>query len=149
MAKKTDQKFIAIIDTGVMDIAALRGNIDNLAEVADEHADELIGLATKQTQTVSYCVDTIGITTIVNGNKHLRIKITNAFLQAGDSVPKNEVIEIVGITNAISLKSSEKAGKVRVFDILKKHLMFNEDIKVKTSGDRRVIINVTYESGEV
>lgn len=148
MAENTDIKYIEAIDTGEVDWNILRGNFDNLADVVDEHADELKGLAQKQTQTISYAIDEAGLTTILNSNRHLRIKITNAFLQMGDSISKEDIVEIVGISNKIKVSNTEKAGKVRIFEVLKKQLLFTENIQVRTSSDRRVIVNVTFESTE-
>ena len=149
MAKKTNLKFIEAIDTGKVDWGVIRANFNNLGQIVDEHADELRGLASKQTQTISFGVDTVGLTTILNSNKHIRIKITNAFVQLGDSVPSEESIKLVGITDSLKFSSTEKAGKVKVFNVLKTNLMFTEPIIVETNNDRRIIVNVTYESTEV
>lgn len=149
MVKEASLKFVSAIETGVMDLQAMRGNFDELEDVAKDHANELRALAFKQTQTISYCVDESGLTTILNGGKHTRVKIVNAFVQMGDSVNSEEIVKLVGISDAIKFSDSEKSGKVRVFNILKEHLMFYEDIIVETTNDRRVIVNVTIESEEV
>lgn len=149
MVKDASIKYVEAIETGEMDLVALRDNFNHLKEVINEHADEIRALASKQTQTIGYAVDQSGLTTILEGGKHLRIEIVNAFVQMGDNVTNENIVELVGISDSIRFNPTEKAGKVRIFDIHKKNLMFSEGIIVKTSSNRRVIINVLFKSTEV
>lgn len=149
MAQEVDLKFVQAIDTGEWDIKAMRRNFDDLDEAINEHATELRALAYKQTQTISYGIEEAGQTTILRTNKHLRSKIVNAFVQIGDNVSLENIVSIKGVTNSIKLSDSEKAGKIRIFDILKSNMMFNDELIVQTTSNRRIIINVTYESMEV
>lgn len=149
MVKNATIKHVEAIDTGEMDLVALRGNFSHLGEVINEHADEMRALSSKQTQSVGYAIDQSGLTTILEGGKHLRIKIVNAFVQMGDNITNENIVELMGISDSIRFSPTEKAGKVRIFDIHKKNLMFNEGIIVKTSSNRRVIINVLFKSTEV
>ena len=149
MADTVDLKYVQAIDTGEWDILAMRNNFDEVEEAINEHATEIQALAFKQTQTISYGIESAGITTILNSNKHLRCKITNAFVQMGDNVKQDNTITIKGISDSIRFSETEKAGKVRIFNILKSHMMFNDEIIIETTSNRRVTINVTIESIEV
>ena len=148
MAMKSDIRFVQAIDTGVMDLQAMRDNFDNIEEVVDEHATEIETLASRQTQTISFGIDEDGLTTILQSDKHHRIEIVNAFVQMGDNRTDECIVELVGITDAVKFSSTEKSGKVRLFNIIKKNLLFHEEIIVKTNSDRRIIVNVTCVSSE-
>ena len=145
MAKVTDLKYVEAIDTGVMDLQALRDNFDNITEVVNEHASEMVALASKHTHTISFAIEAVGETTILTGGKHLGGTITNAYVQMGDSIPKESILEILGISNSIKVSGTEKAGKVRIFNVLRKHLLLYENVVVRSSSDRRAIINITIE----
>jgi len=149
MTKEVDLKFVQAIDTGEWDILALRGNLDDLEEAVNEHATELRALAFKQTQTISFAIEEAGLTTILHTNKHLRCKIVNAFIQLGDNIKIDDIVTIQDISDSIRFAETEKAGKVRIFNILKSHLMFNDELIINTTSNRRVIVNVTIESTEV
>ncbi|MCK4826982.1 hypothetical protein KA005_65215 [bacterium] len=149
MVKDATIKYVEAIDTGEMDLAALRENFSHLGDVINEHADEMRALSSKQTQSVNYAVDQSGLKTILEGGKHLRIEIVNAFVQMGDNITNENIVELMGISDPIRFSPTEKAGKVRIFDIHKKNLMFSEGIIVKTSSNRRVIISVLFKSTEV
>lgn len=149
MVKNASIKYVEAIDTGEMNLAALRNNFSHLGEVVNEHADEMRALASKQTHTISYAIDQHGMTTILEGGKHLRIKIVNAFVQMGDNVADEDIVELVGISNYIRFSPTEKAGKVRIFNVHESNLMFSDAIVVNASSNRRIVVNVTFESTEV
>lgn len=149
MVKDASIKYVEAIETGEMDLTALRNNFSHLGEVVNEHADEMRALASKQTHTISYAIDQHGMTTILEGGKHLRIEIVNAFVQMGDNISNEDIVELVGISDSIRFSPTEKAGKVRIFDVHKSNLMFSDAIVVNMSSNRRIVVSITFKSTEV
>jgi len=148
MVKKIHIGHVSAIETGAIDLQMLWHNFTNIGIVINEHAVELNTLAYRQTQTISFGIGERGQTTILRGDKHHRIKIINAFVQMGDSIPEECVVEIEGMSNSVRFSKTESAGKVRIFDLHKNELMFYEDLVVNTTSNRRVIVSVTFESSE-
>ena len=149
MIKNTELEFIeAIQDGSSLDVVALRGNFDKIEEALNEHKEEIEATPQKVTNTISYAIDTTGLTKILRKGKHRNLKIINAFVQMGDSVKEEATVGLVGISDAVRFSKTEKAGKVRIFNLNRSDLKEKDEILVSTSSNRRVIVSVTYEGEE-
>jgi len=145
MIKNAKLKYIEADSAAPMDLVALRENFDKLEEVANNHAEELKLLAQMHTQTISYAIDVAGLTTILKPNKHKGVRIVNAFVQMGDNIKEEQFVGLTGISDNIKFSKSERSGKVRMFTLTKDRVATNEPIRVSTSSNRRIIVNVTIE----
>ena len=148
MIKNAKLKFVQADPATTMDLEALRDNFDILEEVSNNHSEELELLADMQTQTISYAIDSSGLTTILKANKHTDMKIINAFVQMGDNIKEEQVVGLMGISDAIKFSKSEKSGKVRMLSILNDIVLSDKDIVVTTSSNRRIIVNITLEGAK-
>lgn len=149
MIKNTELEFIeAIQDGSSLDVVALRGNFDKIEEALNEHRDEIESTPLRVTNTISFAIDTAGLTKILRNGKHTNLKIVNAFVQMGDSVKDEATVGLVGISDAVRFSKTEKAGKVRILNLNKTDIKEKDEILVSTSSNRRVIVNVTYEGEE-
>lgn len=135
------------IEDGSGDQAGLQNFVNKVGEAINEHVKEVNALAEKSTQTVSFAIEAMGITEIIS-DKHVRAKITNVFFQLGDNLDMKQSVKIVGHTETISFSKTEKAAKTKIAEILNESFGFAERMEVETSTDRRIIVNVTYESME-
>ena len=148
MAKQLQLKKIEGVDTGQFDIVGMRQNFTDIEEVANDHEAEINALSRRVPGTISFAVEAVGVTKILSGSAHLDLKITNAYVQIGDSVAKEINIDIKGITNSIRYSNTEKAGKVKIFDVENPEVLFVQDILVETDSDRKCLVNFTFESME-
>ena len=148
MAKQLQVKKIEGIDTGQFDIVGMRQNFTDIEEVANDHEAEINALSRRVPGTISFAVEAVGVTKILSGSAHLDLRIINAYTQIGDSVAKEINIGIIGITNNLRYSDTEKAGKVKIFDVENPDVLFVQDIFVETDSDRKCIVNITFESKE-
>ena len=148
MAKNTELEFITAIEDGSIDIAALRGNFDKIERALNEQKEDIETTPLKVTNTISYAIDTAGLTKILKKGKHTNLKIVNAFVQMGDSVKEEATVGLVGISDAVRFSKTEKAGKVRIFNLNRTDIKEKDEILVSTSSNRRVIVSITYEGDE-
>ena len=148
MAEKSTFTHPTFIDDGSVDWAPVRKAFIEIQNILNEHANELKAVVRHSTQSISYAIEGNGLYTVLGTGKHYRGKITNAYVVMGDNIPSTTSVELIGISNTISFKASEGAGKVRIFNILKSHLHFIDEIVVSQTGDRRMIITITIESTE-
>lgn len=148
MAKQLQLKKIEGVDTGNFDIVGMRKNFTYIEDVANDHEAEINALSRRVPGTISFAVEAVGITKILSGSAHLDLRIINAYAQIGDSLTKEINIGIVGITNNIRYSDTEKAGKVKIFDVENPDVLFVQDIFVETDSDRKCIVTFTFESSE-
>jgi len=148
MVEKTNYILIEPKDDGSISWKPIMNAFEQIQDKINFNADEAKAIAQHQTFTISYAVEAVGTTTILNSSKHPRAKIINAFVQVGDNLPLENIVEIEGITNTIKISDTHTAGNMRLFKILKPQLHFIDNVKVKTTSDRRIIVNLTLESIE-
>lgn len=148
MTKELKVKKIEGVDTGNFDINGMRKNFADIEEVVNDHVVEIEALAKRISGTISFAVEAEGVCKILSGSVHPDMRITNAYVQLGDSVSKEINIQILGITDMIRFSDTEKAGKVKIFDIENPEVLFIQEILVETDSDRKVIVNFTFESME-
>lgn len=148
MTKQLQLKKIEGVDTGIFDIVGMRKNFNDIEEVANDHKAEITALSRRVPGTISFAVEAVGVTKILSGSAHLDLNIINAYVQIGDSLAKEINIGIIGITNNLRFSDTEKAGKVKIFDIENPDILFVQDIFVETDSDRKCIVNITFESKE-
>lgn len=148
MAKELKVNRIDGVDTGNFDIVGMRQNFTDIEEVVNDHKEEINAMSRRVPGSISFAVEAVGITKILSGSAHLDLKITNAYVQIGDSLSKEININIKGITNSLRFSDTEKAGKVKIFDIENPEVLFVQDILVETDSDRKCLVNFTFESME-
>lgn len=141
----TQPKFI---DNGSVDWEPVKTAFSEIQEILNEHADEVKSVVRHNTQTISYAIDGAGSEMVIQPSKHLRGKITNAFLTLGDNIEQTTSVELRGISSPLNINSTEGAGKVRLFKITKPQLHFIDGVEVIQTGTRRMVITITIESIE-
>ena len=136
------------IDNGSVDWQPVKNAFTEIQDILNEHANELKASVRHSTNTISFALDSSEAITVLRAGKHLRGKIINAFVMMGDNIEQETIVELVGITQPIKFSKTEKAGKIRIFNILKEALHFSENVIAKQSSNRRLIITFTLESTE-
>ena len=145
MVKKFKIKKIEGVDNGSFDINGLKKNFSDIEDVINDHEEEIKGFDKVVSGSISYAVELVGETIILHGGTHCNMKVTNAFVQLGDSLPFNLLISIKGITNTLRFSNTEKAGKLKIFNIWNEGILLEDDIVVETDSDRKCIVNLTWE----
>lgn len=135
-------------DTGEIFWKPIMDAFEQIETKVNENADELKAVVKHNTTTISYAMEGAGQKIILGGSKHLRGKITNAYIVVGDNVPHKTQINLVGISDVVSISETEGCGKCRIFKIVNKQLHFIDAVVVNQTGDRRIIITFTIESLE-
>lgn len=148
MVEKSSFEQPEFVDNGTVDWIPVTAAFSEIQDILNEHADELKGLARHSTQSISYAIEGAGITPVLKPGKHPRSKIVNVCVMMGDSIAEEATVVLQGITNTIKFSATEKAGKVRIFTILKESLHFIDAVRAETTGNRRIIISLTLESME-
>ena len=148
MVTKTDYALFTPPDDGSVDWRPIIAAFEQIHDKINENADELKAAVRHNTQTISIAIEGPGVSPLLRAGKHFRGKIVNAFAVMGDSILSGTTVEIQGITNVLKFSDSEKAGKVRIFQIIRSQLHFIDELRISQTGDRRMIISVTIESSE-
>ncbi len=148
MVLKSVLEDLKYIDTGEVDWGRIKRNFQNIQDTINTNADDLNAVAKRQTYTIIYAIEKIGITEILKSGKHLRMKIINGWAQLGDNVKESISVSIEDLTDMITFKETEKAGKVRIFKINHSYISFIDNVRVYTSSDRRILVGLTLESVE-
>ena len=90
-------------------------------------------------------------------NTHTALKLTDLYIQAGDSVKDATKISVWAIRGfsprhitTLELKDGERAGKIQMAD-LKEDIMIREDheIEIRPEGTRRVLVGMTFEGADL
>lgn len=136
------------IDNGTVNWIPVTAAFSEIQDILNEHADELKGLARHNTQSISYAIEGAGTTPVLKPGRHTRSRLVNAYVLMGDSIAEEATVVLQGITNTIKFSATEKAGKVRIFTILKDSLHFIDMVKAETTGNRRIVVTLTLESTE-
>lgn len=146
-------KTISIDSTIPLDQAALNQNFREteqrlaVLEAATDGISDISG-----GRTIQAVVQGETLTRMRKGT-HTDVKLTDLYVQAGDSVKDDTKITIRHIRArshktiaTITIKDGERAGKIQTAD-LKEDIMIREDheIAIIPDGTRRVLIGMTFE----
>lgn len=149
MPEEVEMEDITAVDDGSIDWNQFRRNFTSLGDAVNDHAKEITAMARRVTNTISFAIESEGETIIINPGMHPRMKVTNAFVQLGDNISDFEdEIEILGVTDSVRFSKTEKAGKIKIFGIRKSDVKFYEQVVVKTSSRRHIVVHITSESME-
>lgn len=139
------RKYNRIVSGGI-DHATIDKSFADLEAALNHNAAELAALASQQTNTVIRAYETPGIHILLQGGKHRRGTIIDAWLQIGDNAELSDIVEIVDVTDSINIKDSEKSGKLHLFTIKKKALNFFETVYLRKTTNKRILVGITLES---
>lgn len=137
------------IDDGATDWAPIRKNFDEIQEKINEHADEITALSQHSTVTISMMFQGRGRHVLLQGGKHLRCRLVNAYALIHDNINAEIGISLVNFAQDIKFSESEKKGSGKIFDLDPNAILhFIDPLEVELTGDRRVSVYVTLESTE-
>ncbi len=89
-----------------------------------------------------------GKSMMARGGMHPRIKIVQAWVQVTDTSSRNQIIEIIGISNPLTITSGYSAGVTINFmpHLLQLDIPDMNDIIVNATTNRKLIINLLCEA---
>lgn len=133
---------------GVKEIIANQESLKDAIETHDpeiEYLTEMVGFG-----SFSAAFDTVGLHTLFERRTHPDIKITHAFVTLGDNAPEEVTVRLLksgkkDITGALTMKATEKRGKVQIFDLNSLAIIPQFDsLIVQLSTSRRVVVTVSF-----
>ncbi len=102
----------------------------------------------RQTFNVSLPIWAAGDYTMLNGGRHARLSILDAWVEVKDNSDQNQTIEIVGFSDILNIPETYSAGVAIPLDMIRGELGFGENVIVKASTNRRVTVELMCESDE-
>ena len=126
-------------------------NFDTLKDAVEESEPDFEYLH-KLTGFGSFTVaaDTAGLHTMFAGLTHPHIRITHAYITLGDNSPYDVTVKLLksgkkDIAKPITLKATEKSGKMQIYDLFSREIVSRYDsLDFSLSASRRVAVNVSF-----
>jgi len=86
--------------------------------------------------------------TLLDGNKHGRLKIVDAWVEVKDNSDLDSTVEIIGLSNPLYVPNTYSAGVSIPIDVLRKNIGLNEFVYVRASTNKRLSVHLQCESDE-
>ncbi len=118
--------------------------------LSDTITGEINAVASRQTFCYTYLITSRGEHTIINGHRHPRMKVIQAWVELKDNSERSQRIEVIGVTKPQDIAESYKAGVAILLPLRYRtnEIHFVSDIKVKADTDRLVSVTLLCESTE-
>jgi len=110
--------------------------------------NDVNALYERQTQTYTLPIWAAGQYTMLNGGRHTRLKIIDAWVEVKDNSDQDQSIEIVGFSNILNISDTYGAGVAIPLDMTRGELGFGENVIVRAGTNRRVTVQLLCESNE-
>ncbi len=111
---------------------------------------EVNAVASRQTFNIVYLITSRGEHVIINGHRHPRMKILQAWVELKDNSERTQSIEIIGITQPKDIAETYKAGVAVPLTLRYRtnEVHFVSSVITKTDTDRAVTVTLLCESTE-
>ncbi len=111
---------------------------------------EVNAVASRQTFNIIYLITSRGEHVIVNGHRHPRMKVLQAWVELKDNSERPQSIEIIGITRPKDIADTYKAGVAVLLELRYRtnEVHFVSSVIAKVSSDRAITVTLLCESTE-
>ena len=111
---------------------------------------EINAVASRQSFNIIYLITSRGEHIILNGHRHPRMKVLQAWVELKDNSERTQRIEIIGITQPKDIAESYKAGVAIPLTLRYRtnEVHFVSNVIVKADSDRLCTVHLLCESTE-
>lgn len=133
---------------GVREIIANFETVKEAIELHDPEIEYLNGMVGFGSFSAAF--DVFGQHTMFDRKTHPDLRLTHAWVMLGDNAAEETTIRLLksgkkDIADPLTLKATEKRGKVQIFDLIGHEIIPQHDsLVVDLSGSRRVVVTVSF-----